>query len=240
MILSKKIHIKKCILFLLVLLLIFLSNYTKAESGARQWKLAESPNYETNVDLKCPYSEFPFQDERPDCYTFSGNHDDWEPCIDATTAGNQILDFWGEGRVVEQTLITGFKDSYNVNHQFQLVSNGPDRQRKIPNRIPTKRYSDLCLVKYIADSSFTIITIMGAPIEINTIYEMVRVIKKDDSSVIVAYGYEENDPHLKLLAEELEKKGFLENSNYHFSDVLSEPNLGPKIAFTYIRIKDEL
>jgi hypothetical protein len=240
MMLNEKIYIKKRVLLQLVLLLlVFVSSYIRAEPTITKWTSANPPNYETNVDLKCPYSNIPFQDERPDCSTFSSNHDNWEPCINAATAGNKILDFWGEGRITEETLITGFKDSYNVNHQFQLVSNGPDRLRKIPNRIPTKGYSDVCLAKYIADSSFTTITIMGAPIKRNTIYEMLRIIKKDNFSAIIAYGYERNDPSLELLTEELKKNNFIENSHYTFSAILLEPSLEP-VVFTYNERKDEL
>ena len=63
-----------------------------------------------------------------------------------------------------QGLITGFPKAYNVNHQFQLVSSGADIGKKIPNRIPTINYEAVSVEKYVSDSTFDIITLMGAPI----------------------------------------------------------------------------
>ncbi|MDP9520071.1 hypothetical protein [Pseudomonas putida] len=41
----------------------------------------------------------------------------------------QILDVWGEGRIVQRVngrhLVTGFTNAYNLNKAGQLISNGP-------------------------------------------------------------------------------------------------------------------
>lgn len=63
----------------------------------------------------------------------------------------RLIDFWGEGYIATD-ITTGFRDAYNINHQYQLVSNGPNRDRKIPNRIPVNAYDRYDLTSYINDS----------------------------------------------------------------------------------------
>jgi hypothetical protein len=100
----------------------------------------------------------------------------------------KILDFWGEGRIVEGNLVTGFSNAYNVNHQHQKISNGANRGGVIPNRIPTVDYDNVNISTQVADNTFQYVTLMGAPLIHAAAQEMYRVIKKDDASRILCYG----------------------------------------------------
>jgi hypothetical protein len=71
--------------------------------------------------------------------------------------------------------VQGLVKAYNVNHQFQLVSSGADIGKKIPSRIPTINYEAVSVEMYVSDSTFDIITLMGAPISDSTAAEIARM-----------------------------------------------------------------
>ena len=97
----------------------------------------------------------------------------------------KLIDFWSEGYIrTNSHFVTGFRDAYNINHQYQLVSNGPNRNRKIPNRIPVKSYSGYDLKPYINDSAAQYVTLMGAPIDNEAYMEISRILRKQDGVFI--------------------------------------------------------
>ena len=156
------------------------------EKDFGQWMKRSRPNYGrlTNRDLKFPYSELP------------GDYPYEYPTVELPKKQDKhkILDFWGEGRIhdeVGEVTVTGFPEAYNVNYQFQPVSNGPDMGKKIPNRIPTRDYNNVSVAKYVPSGSFHIITVMASPIHPPTAAEIARIISGDRDSMVVTYGYDE-------------------------------------------------
>jgi hypothetical protein len=63
-------------------------------------------------------------------------------------------------------MIRGFPNAYNLNHQYQIVSNGGPLQKghKIPNRIPVQDYDCTGIERYISPDTFNTVTVMDAPI----------------------------------------------------------------------------
>ncbi|CAH0677959.1 unnamed protein product [Spodoptera exigua] len=158
------------------------------------WKYAQGPNYVTNSNKTYPYSECPYLGE----YRL----------VKLPVSLNNLIehvDYWGEGRIVTQHGISGFSDCYNVNHVFQLVSNGPDRGRKIPNRIPVVNYTNCDTSPYIKDHSVEVVTVMGAPINNSCARDIARMINPDVGKV-VTYGFENNSAEIRNLTSELKKK----------------------------------
>lgn len=102
----------------------------------------------------------------------------------------KILDFWGEGRILESDIITGFTDSYNVNYQHQKVSNGKNSGKNIPNRIPTQSYQMVEIPDLVANDTFQYVTTMGSLIIPESAREMYRMVRKDDNARILFYGTE--------------------------------------------------
>lgn len=102
----------------------------------------------------------------------------------------KILDFWGEGRIVDGSMVTGFPNAYNVNHQTQKVSNGEHKGHLIPNRIPVRDFKNVDLADLVADGTFQYVTTMGAPVTQETADEMYRVARKDINARIIFYGTE--------------------------------------------------
>ena len=187
------------------------------------WRLAPRPNYATNSNLKFPYSEYPRKHE----YEYISVR---LPQLQAD-GDQRILDFWGEGRIIDGTLVTGFPGAYNVNHQFQLVSNGADRGKKIPNRIPTLDYNDVSVAKYVPSGSFDRITLMGAPISEETATEIARIISGDSHSVVVIYGYPESNSVITVLERELDYKELNLLLHYDLPAPLNEITEKPALAF---------
>jgi hypothetical protein len=187
------------------------------------WRVAPRPNYSTNTDLHYPYSEYP--------RTYESGYEYYSTKLTTLDLGSRIVDFWGEGRIVAQGLVTGFRNAYNINHQFQLVSNGADKDCKIPNRIPTIDYTKVSVEKYVPDSSVDIITLMGAPIPAQTAAEMARMISRQSHSVIVIYGFEESSRDITNLEVELDSIGFVLSPLYELNSQLREVTLSPALAF---------
>lgn len=191
-------------------------------SSFDEWRSAPRPNYNVqgNLDLEFPYSEYP----RNQPYEY---HSVQLP----RQTSEQILDFWGEGRIASGGLITGFPGAYNVNHQFQLVSNGADRKKKIPNRIPTIDYQTVSVKKYVSDGTFDIITLMGAPIINTTAVEIARIISGNSHSQVVTYGFSESDESITKLKRELDTKKLIILADYILPHPLDEITITPALAF---------
>ncbi|XP_021191694.3 microvitellogenin [Helicoverpa armigera] len=166
------------------------------------WKLARRPNYVTNKDKTYPYSEVPYLGE----YNL----------VKIPLSLNNLIehvDYWGEGRITTTAGISGFSDCYNVNHVYQLVSNGADRDRKIPNRIPVVNYTNCDTSSYIKDNSVKTVTIMGAPINTSCAKDIARIVNSDLGQVI-AYGFEKDSQYSKNLINELNKKAIFHCPKY--------------------------
>ena len=139
-----------------------------------------------------------------------------------------LIDIWGEGFLSHKRMITGFKRSYNINKYDQLVSNPPDKDREIPNLIPVKSWSSDFGI--IPDKSVKTITLMGAPITHRTAEEIRRIIQLKGNVII--YGFDENDPERKILANALKKIGFFETKNYNLDEEFSMITLQPIVVYT--------
>ncbi len=171
---------KKISLSMLTSLFMFIwinGNVFAQAASPEVWAKAKGQNYETNKKLDYPYSGWKWDSIKK------------KNPIKKIGVGKKInlIDFWGEGRIKDNNMITGFPDAYNINHQYQLVSNGPDKNRKIPNRIPVSNYNNFAdeLQKLVEDGSVLVITLMGAPINEDCASEIARMIDKKDGVVIV-------------------------------------------------------
>lgn len=178
-----------------------------------EWNLARSPNYTTNEDLIYHYSEVPF----------IGNY----KLVKLPLPEQDYLehvDYWGEGRIIEKLGASGFANCYNVNHQYQLVSNGPDRNRKIPNRIPVISYTNCDTSSYIRDNSVMLVTLMGAPINKSCAEDITRMVN-DTIGKVVVYGFDENTADIRNLERELQGKGIYFCPSYKLSAKLNSLTL---------------
>ncbi len=195
-----KKHLFFIVLFLKITLLF-------SQGGTRgAWLRSGDPNYVTNKNLHYAYSN-------NEASLFLSSI----ISIPMDNSYIHLIDFYGEGRIVDvdNDLVTGFKDAYNINLQYQLVSNGPDQGRRIPNRIPVVDYNnDLQLSRFVVSDRVSNITLMNAPIQQNTAQEMARMIRKDGAGKIIIYGFSHFEPEITLLEKELEKIGFYHAPNY--------------------------
>lgn len=160
-----------------------------------EWNLSRSPNYITNIDLLYHYSEVPY----------IGNY----KLVKLPLPEQDFLehvDYWGEGRIIEKIGASGFTNCYNVNHQYQQVSNGPDRNRKIPNRVPVISYTNCNTSSYIRDNSVMLVTLMAAPINKSCAVDITRMVN-DTIGKVVVYGFDENTADIRNLERELQGKG---------------------------------
>ncbi|MEO4006270.1 M43 family zinc metalloprotease [Flavobacterium sp. CAU 1735] len=187
-----KKHLFFIVLFLKITLLF-------SQGGTREaWLRSGAPNYDANKNLNYAYSN-------NECVLFGNSI----ISIPMDNSYIHLIDFYGEGRIVDHNLVSGFKDAYNINHEYQLVSNGPDRGHRIPNRIPVPNYyGDLQLSSYVASDRVSNITLMGAPILQNTAQEMARMIRKDGKGKIIIYGFGDRDSGVVILEKELKKINF--------------------------------
>ena len=159
------------------------------------WKDGGEPNYSTNINLSYPYSELPHQAEYK--------------LVKIPVSLNNLIghvDYWGEGRVVREDGIRGFPNSYNINHQYRLVSSGADKDKKIPNRIPVSSYIDCDTSAYIKDNSVLTVTIAGTCITSSCAKDIARIVNNDLGKVVV-YGVRSDSQEILELAVELKKKG---------------------------------
>ncbi|KAF9818389.1 hypothetical protein SFRURICE_017811 [Spodoptera frugiperda] len=155
------------------------------------------PNYVTHVDKAHPYSEVPYL----------GDYH-----LVQIPLGGSIphVDYWGEGRVITDDGVRGFKNSYNVNHQYQLVSSGSDRDRKIPNRIPVKSFTDCDTSAYIKENSVATVTVAGPNIH-NSARDIARIVNAEGK--VIVFGATGESPQTSELREELKKKGLFPTMN---------------------------
>ncbi|QXO42711.1 hypothetical protein CXB74_019865 [Morganella morganii] len=140
-----------------------------------EWESAPQPNYSKNKNLKYHYSDFPYTEKYKTVP------------LEREGKSVRIVDYWGEGRINDSDIITGFTESYNINHQYQVVSNGADKGTRIPNRIPVKDYESLDTKNYIKNDFADYVTVMGAPITKSCADDIVRILNKDNGMVIL-YG----------------------------------------------------
>ncbi|KAJ8718800.1 hypothetical protein PYW07_016356 [Mythimna separata] len=161
------------------------------------WKFAEEPNYNTNIDQGFPYSDFPHQGEFR--------------LLKIPVSLNDLIkhvDYFGEGRVESTEGISGFANCYNVNHQYRLVSSGPDRNKKIPNRIPVLSYTDCDTSAYVKDNSVLTVSVAAERINSSCTKDIARVVN-NDLGMVVVFGAQDQSQELKELTTELKKKGML-------------------------------
>ncbi|KAH3756339.1 30K protein 18 [Pelomyxa schiedti] len=172
----------------------------KASSNQNGWNSAALPNYSTNTNLNFPYSDLPWIGNR---------------LITRITCDIDHVDYWGEGRIYDG-IVTGFRNAYNVNHQFQLVSNGPDKGRKIPNRVPTQDYTNVSTEPYLGDRTTRCVTVMGAPITELCAKDIARLVHPQGK--VIAFGFERRSVDIKNLEQALKEKHFC-----YFSAPLDPP-----------------
>ncbi|KAJ8711799.1 hypothetical protein PYW08_008753 [Mythimna loreyi] len=192
------------------------------------WKGSKGPNYETNKDKVYPYSECPFLGE-------------YNLVKLPTSNLVEHVDYWGEGRINHQHGVSGFPDCYNVNHTYQLVSNGPDKDRKIPNRVPVVNYTNCDTSGYIKHNSVKTVTIMGAPINNSCAADIGRMINPEHGKV-VAYGFQSSSADIRNLVAELKMKDIFLCPSYTLPKELQGITLFDNhLAFLNLSLlKDEL
>lgn len=191
------------------------------------WNLARSPNYETNTDLVYPYSEVPY----------IGNYKLVRLPLPNDNFVNHV-DYWGEGRINVKAGSSGYTNCYNVNHQYQLVSNGPDRDKKIPNRIPVISYTNCDTSGYIKDNSVKLVTLMGAPINKSCADDIARMVNSHEGKVVV-YGFKSNAPDIKNLDAALKAKSLYICDRYSLNVLLKSITLFDENDYrAYINVTD--
>ena len=167
------------------------------------WKSADEPNYSTNFELLYPYSGFPYE-----------GHYNLVKIPVPPKNFIQHVDYWGEGRVVSGDGISGFPNSYNVNHQYRLVSSGADRDKKIPNRIPLFEYTFCDTRAYIEDNSVLTVTVSAARMNSSCAKDIARIVN-DEHGKVVVYRRHGDSQEISELVNELKIKGLspLEDAN---------------------------
>ncbi|KAG6455173.1 microvitellogenin-like isoform X3 [Manduca sexta] len=175
------------------------------ESAIKEWEGAERPNYFSNENLKYPYSELPFYDQYH--------------LVKIPTKDEYIehVDYWGEGRIPTSDGDSGFRDCYNVNRQYQCVSNGPDKYCKIPNRIPVYDENTCDTSSYIKDHTVKLVTLMSAPIIEACAQDIARIVNPEVGSVVV-FGFEIDSPDIRRLVKELSAISMYYCPGYVLSD----------------------
>ncbi|GBP93166.1 Low molecular mass 30 kDa lipoprotein 19G1 [Eumeta japonica] len=177
-----------------------------------EWMWAKSPNYNNSLDKKYPYSEVPFLG----AYKLIK--------IPPPNTLVELIDYWGEGRITADEGISGYVDSYNVNHEYQTVSNGPDRGRKIPNRIPVIGYTNCDTGAYIRNDSVANVTLMGAPINTSCAADVARMVSAAVGRVFV-FGFDGNSADIENLEKALATKHLSYCPGYDMSSDLKSVTL---------------
>ncbi|KAG6455169.1 microvitellogenin-like [Manduca sexta] len=174
-----------------------------------KWEAADRPNYMTNVNMKYPYSELPYYG---DYYLLR---------IPIASQVVEHVDYWGEGWIKTDLGISGFPKCYNVNCQYQCVSNGPDKGCKIPNRIPVFDENSCDTSNYIKNHSIKLVTLMGAPIIEACARDIARIVDPAVGSVVV-FGFEFwiNLPDIQRLRSELSEISMFYCPKYELPDYL--------------------
>ncbi|KAG6455165.1 microvitellogenin-like isoform X2 [Manduca sexta] len=175
------------------------------KKSIEEWEDADRPNYFSNENLKYPYSELPFYDQY---------HLVKIPTKDEFV---EHVDYWGEGRIPTNDGDSGFRDCYNVNRQYQCVSNGPDRDCKIPNRIPVYDENACDTSSYIKNHTVKLVTLMSAPIIEACARDIARIVNPVVGSVVV-FGFEIDSPDIRRLVKELSAISMYYCPGYVLSD----------------------
>lgn len=103
------------------------------------------------------------------------------------------LDIWGQGRcetIDTPPVITGFKDSYNLEKQGSVVWNGLDTGRQIPNQISVTSWFDGFdnRINRIPNDGVKIMTSMGSMIDQTMANDMTKALDPNDG-VIILYDF---------------------------------------------------
>ncbi|TNV73528.1 hypothetical protein FGO68_gene11432 [Halteria grandinella] len=199
---------------------------SRNEPSQKAWEQALPPYYGFNVEKNYPYSDktIPADDKVQEIVPLTRNQ----------LSDTDILDFWGEGKILlshlKPQISYGFENCYNLNHQYQVVTEGFQTGYKIPNRIPVKDFDCTGIDKYIADGSFNIITHMRYPITESSAKAISRIIRKD-TGLIVLYNPSENEE--AMIKVELRKIGFInyQNINWPGEVVKGQISIGNMKAF---------
>lgn len=107
-----------------------------------------------------------------------------------TPSSIELLDVWGEGRIVDGTTITGFDNALNLNKDTQKISNGPHRDQPIPQQVMVFDYNYPQFP--VSDGAVKFVTLMGAPMTAVTAQEIVRVLNPD-TGVVILYDLSPKD-----------------------------------------------
>lgn len=188
-----------------------------------EWKSRKEPAYDygesSSYNLKYKYSESDCSDMPEAKYKLNDV---------------ELIDFWGEGYIEDKSInvTTGFKNAYNINHQYQLVSNGPNKDRKIPNRIPVASYKGYNLKPYINDSSARYVTLMGAPLTEETYREIMRILRKNDG----VYIFFSSDSEVELLSEKKNADLIFAESRFCFLDKNVYKRIDKGLIYAHISI----
>ncbi|GFI19449.1 hypothetical protein IMSAGC009_04630 [Lachnospiraceae bacterium] len=196
------------------------------EPTRSEWEKSPEPAYgeggSNSTDLKCVFS-------KRVCGDGVGRSE--------ILKDGRLFDFWGEGYIQTNSgFVTGFRNAYNINHQYQLVSNGPNKYRKIPNRIPVEHYEGYNLKRYISNGAAHYVTLMGAPLTVETGKEIARILNKEDG-VFLYFSSDEKEELLSLknkINPGFKEEGFcfLDKELYRRVDAEIEPEL----EYRYISI----
>ncbi|KAG6463355.1 microvitellogenin-like [Manduca sexta] len=189
-----------------------------------KWRIAVRPNYDVNTDLNYPYSELPYVGEYH---------------LVRIPTDNQLVehvDYWGEGRIETSSGNSGFRNCYNVNRQYQLVSNGTDRNKKIPNRIPVFDENMCDTSSYIKSNSVKLVTLMGAPIIERCARDIARIVNSE-VGIVVVFGFDNDSADIRRLSTALSDLNMYYCPGYELSDHLLGLTLFDKYR-AYVNAKE--
>ncbi|KAG6455167.1 microvitellogenin-like isoform X1 [Manduca sexta] len=178
---------------------------------ADKWTGADRPNYIDNEDLLYPYSEMPYV----------GQYELLRLPIDTELVDH--VDYWGVGRFETSAGITGFRECYNVNSEYQLVHDGPDKDCKIPNRIPVIDEDTCDTSKYIKSQSVKLVTFQSddfhaqRSITESCARDIARIVNSKVGSVVV-FGFKIDSADIRRLNNELNDINIFYYPGYNLPD----------------------
>ncbi len=185
-------------------------------TNAQTWRAAPPPNYFNSENKNYLYSE-----------------QEYDVLVKKPLTNVRLIDFWGEGYIAPykgDTVSSGFKSAYNINHQYQLVSNGEDKDRKIPNRIPTKNYENVNVKKFVNDSCVEYITLMNAPLTNPVAKEIARMLNKDYGTFLFLYADAYDDEVERTIVPALEEVGVYGKVTKKFLDLCGDPKINQELS----------
>ncbi|MBV8272222.1 MAG: hypothetical protein JO067_08120 [Cupriavidus sp.] len=146
----------------------------------------------------------------------------------ANSTGIDLLDVWGEGRIATDGMITGFDNCLNLNKYSQTISNGADKGCEIPNLCPVADY-DAPLFP-IQTGVVRRITLMGAPINERTAYEMLRVLDKGSGAV---YLYDPSPAHRSIFERVIAGTGLARRTLTSLGMPFDEVSIRPVSVYAF-------